>query len=61
MDRLKCPKCKSYGLTICLTSYPAQYEFDCYCGFKLKYYDRKDSYKDITQEELNEHLTTAST
>lgn len=43
---------------MCLTSYPAKYECGCNsCGFALRYWDRKDNHKQITQEEVNEFYT----
>ena len=43
---------------MCLTSYPAKYECGCNsCGFALRYWDRKDGYEQITQEEVNEFYT----
>ena len=42
-------------MVICLTSYPAKYECGCNsCGFALRYWDRKDSFSQIAQEEVNE-------
>lgn len=52
--KLKCPKCKRPMFVMCLTSYPAKYECGCNsCGFTLRYYDRKDNCKQITQEEVD--------
>lgn len=51
---MKCPKCGKELNMICLYSYPAQYECHCNaCDFKLEYQNRLDSYKIITQEELD--------
>ena len=56
-SELICPECGSKKHAInCLTSYPAQYEYECnVCGFSLKYYDRKNSYANISQNELELH------
>lgn len=53
---LKCPICGSRFVTSCLTSNPPKFEGECshYCGFKLRYYDRENSFVPISQEELNE-------
>jgi hypothetical protein len=53
---MKCPQCNhiQQNSVICLTSNPPQYEWQCnYCDFELPYYERKDSFKQITQEELD--------
>jgi hypothetical protein len=35
-------------------SYPAKYECGCNsCGFALRYFDREDNHKRITQEEVD--------
>ena len=53
---LRCPKCGSGVIVLCLASYPAKYDCECLrrCGYELMYYDRKNSCAEITQEELNE-------
>lgn len=61
MFGIKCPKCGKELQMECLTSYPPYYQVKCLCGFSLPYYKRKDSHKAVTQEELDEYLTTAST
>ncbi len=51
---LKCPKCKRPLIVMCLLSYPPKYECGCNsCGFALRYFDREDNYKQITQEEVD--------
>lgn len=53
--KLKCPKCKRPLFVMCLTSYPPKYECGCNsCGFVLRYFDREDNYKQITQAEVND-------
>lgn len=39
----------------CLTSNPVQYEYECghRCGFYLRWYERKNSRKQATQDELD--------
>jgi hypothetical protein len=51
---LKCPVCgwKFYVSALC--SNPLQYEGECgHLDFRLRYYERQDPFKKITQEELN--------
>ncbi len=51
---LKCPKCGKPFFIMCLTSNPPQYEGECsYRCFSLRYFEREDSFKLITQEELD--------
>ena len=55
---IRCPKCKRPMFVMCLTSYPPKYECGCNsCGFELRYYDREDNHKNITQEEVNDIWT----
>lgn len=52
---IRCPKCKRPLFIMCLMSYPAKYECGCNsCGFALRYYDREDNYKQITQKEVDD-------
>lgn len=53
MSELKCPKCQKNLQVMCLYSNPPQYETTCYCGFELRYFQRKDSFKQISQEEID--------
>lgn len=53
MSTLKCPKCGNQGNIIALATYPAQYQFECSCRYKLSYFNRKKPFALITQEELN--------
>lgn len=51
---LKCPKCSNRINIEILCSNPPQYECNCStCDFKLKYYERKNSFNIINQEELD--------
>lgn len=51
----KCPHCGRLMFHLSLASNPGQYESGCNsCGFSLRYWDRKDRYAPVTQEELNE-------
>lgn len=53
-QRLKCPKCGVIFYVNALASNPPQYEGECCKGdFSLRYYDRKDSFLEINQEELD--------
>lgn len=54
MNKLICPKCGEKILVAVLTSNPPLFECECSdgCGFALRYWDRKDRYSEITQEEL---------
>ena len=37
-----------------LASYPAKYDCACNsCGFALRYFDREDNHKQITQKEVD--------
>ena len=52
--KIRCPKCRRPLFVMCLTSYPAKYECACNsCGFNLRYFDREDNHKQITQEEVD--------
>lgn len=54
MKNLKCPKCFQRLRVDCLASNPPQYEAMCgHCDFELRYFQRKDSCLEITQEELD--------
>jgi hypothetical protein len=52
---LTCPNCKGGRNRIStLASNPPQYEYECCrCDWCLRYFDRIDSKKDITQDELD--------
>jgi hypothetical protein len=55
MGKILCPNCGSSENTImCLTSNPPQFEFHCTdCNWKLRYFDRDNSFLPITQIELD--------
>ncbi|MDD5381889.1 MAG: hypothetical protein PHG53_09685 [Phycisphaerae bacterium] len=52
-DDLHCPKCKARIIVDCLASNPPQYECRCCrCDWGLRYFQRADSFAQITQEEI---------
>jgi len=54
-QKLTCPNCNSkfYDI-ICLASNPLQYEYQCRkCQWGLRYFERSNSFKKITQNELD--------
>lgn len=54
MEILKCPNCNKKLFVDNLASNPMQYSTYCiYCDFSLPFYRRINSFKKITQDELN--------
>jgi len=59
---MKCPKCgetQKNGLRGDLL-YPQSYEFECICGWKLSYSDRKDPFVKPTQKEVDAAFINAT-
>ena len=52
---LKCPRCHSVMVPVCLTVNPPMYVAECFqCSFKIDAEDRKDPHKILNQGEVTE-------